>query len=329
MDSDDEVPQNEPGTSSNIQPPIPVLPSSPVRINIQFARSIDQYYFDQFTQTSTSTSSEDESTDNVDEHGEGECGPAIQSTRSHDSRRTVLYPDLHVLINDEHWTMNARSTQVCSRSRVILFRDHGKRRTTGYPQLDHCTGCAAIIVLDEVIEDSSSIRVEFANGVGNQTRDVLERCMATCGKAAGARAKKKSRARKEAPAQEVRGYYKQFAEAKHLEWKSWADNKVFDLVDMRKFKPKNCVTGRWVLTIKTDKQGNFLGAKARWVLRGFQDKQKDYLQTDSPASTRPGFRMSCQMASSKSWDLFHIDLKTAVLEGQSQKQVIHHKLWQD
>ena len=73
--------------------------------------------------------------------------------------------------------------------------------------------------------------------------------------------------------------------------------RFFDLVDMMKFTLKNYVAGRWVFTIKTDKQGNFLRAKARWVLRGFQDKQKDYLQTDSPASTRPGFRMSCQMAS--------------------------------
>ena len=65
---------------------------------------------------------------------------------------------------------------------------------------------------------------------------------------------------------------------------------------MRKFKPKN---------------------KTRWVLRGFQDKQKEYQQTDSPASTRPGFRMICQMAANKSWDLFHIDLETAFLQGQS------------
>ena len=33
-------------------------------------------------------------------------------------------------------------------------------------------------------------------------------------------------------------------------------------------------------------------------------QQKDYLQTDSRASTAPGFRMSCQMAASQSWDLF-------------------------
>ena len=117
---------------------------------------------------------------------------------------------------------------------------------------DHCTN------------DSSSARVELPNGVGNQTRDMLERGVATCGKAAGARAKMRSRARKEASAQEVRGYYKQFARAKYLEWKSWIDNEVCDLVDLRKFNPKNYATSRWVLAIKTDKQGNFLRATARW-----------------------------------------------------------------
>ena len=71
-----------------------------------------------------------------------------------------------------------------------------------------------------------------------------------------------------------------------------------------------------MLTIKTDKQGNFLRARARWVLRGFQDKQKEYSQIDSPASTGPGFRMSCHMAATKGWDLFHIDL-TAFFQGQS------------
>ena len=35
------------------------------------------------------------------------------------------------------------------------------------------------------------------------------------------------------------------------------------------------------------------------------------------ASTRPGFRICCLIVASKSWDLFHIDLKTAFLQGQS------------
>ena len=138
-------------------------------------------------------------------------------------------------------------------------------------------------------DDFGNIKVEVPKGVDGRTRDMLERCMATCGRAAGTRAKMRSRARKEASAQEVRGYYKQFAEAKHLEYRSWVDNEVFDLIDMRKVKPRNYVTGRWVLTIKTDKQGNFLRAKARWVLRGFQDKQKEYQQTDSLLPQDPDF----------------------------------------
>ena len=84
-------------------------------------------------------------------------------------------------------------------------------------------------------------------------------------------AKKKEIPCTKASTEEVRRYYKQLAEAKHLEYKSWVDNEFFDLVHLRKIKPRNYVTRRWVLTIKTGKQCNFLKAKARWVLRGFQD----------------------------------------------------------
>ena len=46
--------------------------------------------------------------------------------------------------------------------------------------------------------------------------------------------------------------------------------------------------------------------------------QTEGLSADGfPCSTRPGFRMSCQMAASKSWSIFHIYLKTAFLRGQS------------
>ena len=115
--------------------------------------------------------------------------------------------------------------------------------------------------------------------------------------------------RKEATATEIRAYQKQFLEAKQLECKSWLDNEVFDLVDTRKIHVRNWVTGRWVLTLKRDKDGNFLKAKARWVLRGFQDKQKNDQQTDSPAASRSGFRLAIQAAANKGWNIFHMDLK--------------------
>ena len=45
--------------------------------------------------------------------------------------------------------------------------------------------------------------------------------------------------RKEATQQEKRQFAKQFLEAKQAECKSWFDNDVFELVDMRKLKIRN------------------------------------------------------------------------------------------
>ena len=66
-----------------------------------------------------------------------------------------------------------------------------------------------------------------------------------------------------------------------------------------------------------DKYGKLVKSKARWVLKGFQDKQKLYQQIDSPTFTSPGFRTTCQLAANKGCDLFHLDLKTAFLQGES------------
>ena len=64
--------------------------------------------------------------------------------------------------------------------------------------------------------------------------------------------------RKEATATHTQAYQKQLLEAKHRECKSWLDNEVFDLVDTRKIQVRNWVTGRWLLTLKRDKDRNFL-----------------------------------------------------------------------
>ena len=123
--------------------------------------------------------------------------------------------------------------------------------------------------------------------------------------------------RKEATQQEKRELAKQFLEAKKAERQSWFDNDVFELVDLRKIRVRNFVKGRWVLTVKKDKDGNFLKCKARWVLKGFQDKQKDSQQTDSPAASRSGLRCATQQAANLGWDLYHMDLKTAFLQGEA------------
>ena len=113
-------------------------------------------------------------------------------------------------------TPEAHKYAAAARSFCFVTTENGEKQDLY--NLTTCPCAQRSLCLDEVINDSSSAEVEFPKGVGNQTRDVLASCMATCGKAAGARAKRRSRARKEASAQEVRGYYNQFAEATHLEW---------------------------------------------------------------------------------------------------------------
>ena len=45
---------------------------------------------------------------------------------------------------------------------------------------------------------------------------------------------------------------------KSAEFKSWFDNDVFDLVDIRKLKLKNFVIGLWVLTVRPGLLGHHL-----------------------------------------------------------------------
>ena len=111
-------------------------------------------------------------------------------------------------------------------------------------------------------------------------------------------------------------YAKQIKQAKLEEFRSFLDFTAMKFRDRQKHKIENFVTGRWVLTIKTDKDGQFKKFKARWVRRGFQDAQKWDLQTDSPTATRYGFRVASQHAASMYWDLLHIDLTMRFFRGK-------------
>ena len=121
-DEDEEEPQNELGTSSNSRSTVPVLPHHQGRA----ASSHGPFAF---------KNSADEDSEQSDEY----------SARCQDFGRTVFSPDLHVLTDDEHWTVTLE-TQVWSRSQIILFCDFRKQRTTGCVKLDHYAMCAAVFV---------------------------------------------------------------------------------------------------------------------------------------------------------------------------------------
>ena len=91
-DEDDEEPRNEPGTSSNTQPTVPVLPCNPG----------------------------DEDSEYSDEY----CA------QSRDSEKALYYPDLCVLTNDEHWTMTPETHKYAAAAGPFCFSmsEHGEQQ---------------------------------------------------------------------------------------------------------------------------------------------------------------------------------------------------------
>ena len=78
-----------------------------------------------------------------------------------------------------------------------------------------------------------------------------------------------------------RRYAKEIKSAKLDEFKSYLDNGALRLADKRKLsRDINFLTGRWVLTVKVDKNGFFSKFKARWVFVGVS-------RTSMPGSSRP------------------------------------------
>ena len=193
MDSeeDDEEPQNEPGTSSNSQPTAPVPPLH------QRPESSSQGPAASSQGPAASANSEDEDSEYSDEY----------SAQTHDSGRTVLYPDLYVLTNDEHWTKTPETHKFAAAAGPFCFVTIENEDEQDICKVTTMPCVQRSLYLNEVTDDFGNIKVEVPKRVDERTRDMLERCMATCGRAAGTRTQMRSRARKEASAQEVRGYY--------------------------------------------------------------------------------------------------------------------------
>ena len=84
------------------------------------------------------------------------------------------------------------------------------------------------LYLNGATNDFHNIKVVVPKGVDGQTKDMLERCMVTYGRAAGTRAKMRSRATKGSISpRSTRNTANNLLKQKHLEYKPWVDNEVF------------------------------------------------------------------------------------------------------
>ena len=167
MDSDehDEEPQNEPGTSSNSQTTVPVLP-------LQQGPAASS----QGPAASANSGDEDSEYSNEDR------------AQSQDSGRTVLYPDLYVLTNDEHGAMTPETHKYAAAAGSFCFVTTENVRQLDIYNLATMPCVQRSLYLNEMTDDFGHIQVAVPEGLDGRTRDVFEQCVTTSGKAAGMKA---------------------------------------------------------------------------------------------------------------------------------------------
>jgi hypothetical protein len=87
-------------------------------------------------------------------------------------------------------------------------------------------------------------------------------------------------------------------------------------------KEKSVVTSKWVYKIKHAADESMEKYKARFVARGFSQKEgEDYDETFSPVARYTSIRAIISLVSSMGWNLHQMDVKTSFLNGAIEEEV--------
>jgi hypothetical protein len=113
---------------------------------------------------------------------------------------------------------------------------------------------------------------------------------------------------------------KQWKEAITEEHQSIMKNDVWEIVPRP--KEKSIVTSKWVYKIKHVADGSVDKYKARFVARGFSQKEgEDYDETFSPVARYTSIGAIMSLVASMGWSLHQLDVKTAFLNGAIKEEV--------
>ena len=97
-------------------------------------------------------------------------------------------------------------------------------------------------------------------------------------------------------------------------------NDVWDVV--ARPKRNSIVTSKWIYKIKHATYGSIEKYKARFVARGFSQKEGiDYEETFAPVSRYTSIRSVLSLAVVMKWKIHQMDVKTAFLNGVVEEEV--------
>jgi hypothetical protein len=112
----------------------------------------------------------------------------------------------------------------------------------------------------------------------------------------------------------------QWKEAMAEEHQSIMKNEVWEIVPRP--KEKSVVTSKWVYKIKHAADGSVDKYKARFVARGFSQKEgEDYDETFAPMARYTSIRAIISLAASMGWNLHQMDVKSTFLNGAIEEEV--------
>ena len=109
-----------------------------------------------------------------------------------------------------------------------------------------------------------------------------------------------------------------FDKAKSKELNCWLETSAVRKIMRSKISPNRIMISRWILTWKPDpSMPKGQKAKARLVVRGYQDPELDQVSTESPTLSRDARMLCLQVVSSMGWVVQNFDITTAFLRGKS------------
>lgn len=118
--------------------------------------------------------------------------------------------------------------------------------------------------------------------------------------------------------------------AKVTELQNFFDNKVWEFTEIGKVNPKRVVHARWVLTWKKPEDGSLQRkAKARLVLKGFQDPDIMEMEKAAPTAGKTVKMLLLSLVPNLDWDVMCGDVRAAFLSGANFDREIIVKLPKD
>ena len=119
---------------------------------------------------------------------------------------------------------------------------------------------------------------------------------------------------------EVAAKKKLWQDAMIEEYQSIMKNDVWEIVSRP--KEKSMVTSKWLYKIKHDADRSIDKYKARFVARGFSQKEGvDYKETFAPVARYISIRATSYISTKMGWKLYHMDIKNAFLNGMIEGEV--------